>query len=118
MEKKNLQELFRRKITLEIKQYKKNMLKRKPEEIFSKSSQISAMMNIYKLLLVKSLCMTEQALQLMLCFPNTMALFYRVHRERKETVKENLEESIDITLEKMHELYQKVIEEEQEVNAA
>lgn len=118
MEKQNLQELFCTKITMEMKQYKKKMMKKVPEEIISKAHQISTMSNIYELLMEKSLCMTEQALQLMLILPNTLALFYSNWLKYEDSARKEFDDSVDRTMEFLNISYERAYEEERQVSAA
>lgn len=118
MEKKRLQELFCTKITMEVKQYKRKMLKRSPEEIISKAYQISTMIEIYELLVEKSLCMTETALELMLPIPNTLALFYSNWMKYKDSARQELDDSVDRTMEFLNVSYKNAQMEEKEVRAA
>lgn len=114
----NLQELFRTKITMEIKQYKRQMMKKLPEEILSRSYQTNKLLEIYEVLMEKSLCMTEQALQMMLVLPNALTLFYSKWLKYEDSSKEELDDSVNKTMEFLHFSYENANLEESKRNSA
>lgn len=76
MRKRNLQKLFAEKITLEINNYKKEMLKNKKEIIMENVYQIDSMINIYEILLEMSRKVSGHVLETLLVFPNLLAFLY------------------------------------------
>lgn len=113
-----LQQLFCAKINMELTRYKKRMMKKESEEIISNAYQINSMIEIYEVLTEKSVCMTEQVLQLMLVLPNILSLFYSKWMKYEDSTREEFEDSVSNTLEHLQTLYEKSQKEERRVDAA
>lgn len=113
-----LQQLFCAKINMELARYKKRMMKKDPEEIISNAYQINSMTEIYEVLTEKSVCMTEQALQLMLVLPNTLSLFYSKWMKYEDSARKELDDSVTRTMEFLNVSYEIAAKEERLVEAA
>jgi len=86
-----LQELFCRKISMEIKRFKKKMMKRRPNRIIANAYKIHCMLSIYEMLLEKSQELDKESLKLFLTIPEILALFYAVWLDRKDSFLNELE---------------------------
>lgn len=76
MEKEELQKLFCSKIGLEIRHFKRRILKENPEVIFERAYQIDCMVSIYELLLEMSQKIEDDTLKKLIIFPNLLASLY------------------------------------------
>lgn len=118
MNLEELQQLFCTKINMELARYKRKMRQKEPEEIISKAYQINAMTEIYEVLTEKSLCMTEQALRLLLVLPDTLALFYSKWLKYEDSARKELDDSVTRTMEFLNVSYETADKEERQVAAA
>lgn len=85
-----LQELFCTKISMEMERFKQRMLKQKPQNIYDKCYQIDSMINIYEQLMEMSQKMEEEALKLLLVFPNLLAFLYSRWLKTEDSTYEEL----------------------------
>lgn len=76
MEERELQELFRRKIHLELREFEHEMLCKEPEEVYYNAYRIDSMNDIYECLGEMSRKMEKPILEKLLVFPNLLAFLY------------------------------------------
>ena len=113
MEAKELIWLFNAKIKLELRQYKKRILRMEPEEIYQRAYQINCWKNIAESLLEKSCEMAEPVLCCFLVLPNVIQFFYSRWMGKGDSFQMELEASLD---KEIHEI--NVLLEQEETEAA
>ncbi|WP_461815874.1 DUF3848 domain-containing protein [Faecalimonas sp.] len=109
-----LRELFCIKIGLENSRFKEKMRKQDAEILIEKAYQIDTMFNIYELLMEMSQEMEIEVLKILLVFPNLLAFLYGRWIKETDSYMEELQHSLDRTVEELQEKYQKVNKEEKE----
>lgn len=107
MERDKIQELFCEKISMELSRYKQRMLRQEPEYIFQRAYQIDSIISIYELLLELSQKAEEEALKVMLVFPNLLVFFYRRWMKQEDSAAEELREGLEKNITELKEIYGK-----------
>ena len=104
MGKDMFRKLFCTKIGIELENYKRRVLKLKPEEIYRRAYQIDSMIQIYELLMEQSQKISEEMLQVMIVVPNLLAFLYRRWMQRVDSSEAELFECIMENAEKLKEI--------------
>lgn len=99
--------LLNAKIKLELKQYKKRILRLEPEEIYRRAYQIDCKENIAKLLQEKAAEMERSVICCLLVLPNTLQFFYSRWLENEDSFQEELETSLDNIIEEIRDILQR-----------
>lgn len=99
--------LLNAKIKLELKQYKKRILRLEPEEIYRRAYQIDCKENIAKLLQEKGTEMERSVICCLLVLPNTLQFFYSRWLENEDSFQEELETSLDNSIEEIRDILQR-----------
>lgn len=107
MDRDKIQGLFCEKISMELSRYKQKMLRQEPEYIFQRAYQIDSIINIYELLLEISQKAEEEALKVMLVFPNLLVFFYRRWMKQEDSAAEELKEGLEKSIAELKEAYGK-----------
>lgn len=111
MERSELGDMFNIKISLELKLFKKKMLKQSPEEIFARAYQIDCIINIYEFLLEMSREMEKERLKLMLAFPNLLAFLYSRWIKKEDSFGEELKDCLEEVTKEISNAYRKNVQE-------
>lgn len=90
MDRKELQELFSGKISLELERFKDRMLKQEPEVIYQNAYRIDCMVCIYEVLADMGQKISEDALKALLMFPNLLAFLYAGWLKQEDSHEEEL----------------------------
>lgn len=114
MEKEELQKLFCSKIGLEIRRFKRKILKESPETIFERAYQIDCMVSIYELLLEMSQEIGEDVLKKLIIFPNLLAFLYSRWLKAPDSRTEELQGSLLAVISELEEIYAKAEKEEED----
>lgn len=111
MERNEIQELFCEKISMELSRYKRRMLKQEPEYIYQNAYQIDSMINIYEVLLEMSQKAEEEALKVMLVFPDLLVFFYRKWMKQEDSAAEELKDGMEKSIAELKDAYKKSVKE-------
>lgn len=98
MEEKEIQELFKRKIHLELGEFEHEMLEKEPEDVYYSAYRIDSMNNIFECLCEMSQKMEVPMVKELLVFPNLLAFLLerwtKVEDNRMEEMRMCLQEEI------------------------
>lgn len=118
MNLEELQQLFCTKIGMELAGYKKKMLKKEPEFIFSRAYQIDCIVHIYENLIEMSRTMRSEVLQILLTIPDCLMFLYRSWNKREDSLQDELVECLNDSIMELYGKYKIFLNKEQEANAA
>lgn len=111
MEEKELEELFRAKIGLEMARFKQRMLKKNPDFIYGEACRIVQMDNIYNQLLEIGKRMESDALKMMLMFPDILTYLYCRSLKREDSCYREMGECLTESILQLIEEYKNAKEE-------
>ena len=101
MRKEELQELFRRKIKEELRQYQSYMLRKEKREVYESAYEIACIRQIYGFLMEETGKLAEGFLETALVFPNLLLFLYDSWKKQEQTSTEGLTVSLRRELQKL-----------------
>lgn len=101
MRKEELQELFRRKIKGELRQYQSYMLRKEKREVYESAYEIACIRQIYGFLMEETGKLAEGFLETALVFPNLLLFLYDRWKKQEQTSTEGLTVSLRKELQKL-----------------
>ena len=112
MNTEELQKLLCTKIGMELKSFKRKILRLEPEEIYQRAYQIDSMINIYELLMEQSQKIREDILQVLLVVPGLLAFFYRRWQKKEDSSMEELLECVNENVLELSRAFSEAVQEE------
>ena len=94
MGRKKIQDLFGIKVFREFDDYKRQVLKKHPEEIFNQAYQNDCYINLYENLLLLSEKLSIEEMQSVIFYPNLLAFLYFEWSKSSEWKCEELDDFI------------------------
>lgn len=101
MKEKELQELFRKKIHLELGEFEREMLGNESEDIYYNAYRIESMNNIYECLIEMSRKMELPMVKELLVFPNLLVFLHECWTKVEDGHMEELRECLKVELAKL-----------------
>ena len=95
MEEEEIRRLFNAKIRLELRQYKKKVLRLEPEQIYQRAYQINCRENIAEIMVEKSSEIKSEVLCCLLVLPDVIQFFYARWMGKGDSFQLELENSMD-----------------------
>jgi hypothetical protein len=96
--RESLVRIINKKISRELKLFKKELLKKEPEHIFAQAYHIDVIVNIYELMAEKIEELSKRYLYELLVIPNILEYFYQEWLKTEDSFVEELRESMRNTL--------------------
>lgn len=101
MRKEELQELFRRKIKEELRQYQSYMLRKEKREVYESAYEIACIRQIQGFLMEETDKLAEGFLETALVFPNLLLFLYDKWKRQERPSMEGLAVSLRRELQKL-----------------
>lgn len=101
MEEKELQELFKKKIHLELGEFERAMLEKETEDVYYSAYRIDCMSNIFECLCEMSRKMELPMVKELLVFPNLLAFLYGCWMKVDDGHMEELRACLEMELAKL-----------------